>query len=187
MRISKGVQGHDPSTQKKRMDTETRDSNVCMYINKGLQTIEHGIGYNQTGRRTDADAFSSAQKGKQDGGATGSTRAFLRAARASPKPAQKKAMENERERSVRIRSDSTSSSLRARSPLPPCLPPFIGQEVSRSGINFLPTRSTYLGSSMYLILCHIQHRACVREEPVPMLRFTDCARGRFSSRQRERH
>ena len=94
------------------------------------------------------------------------------------------AREKNRERSVRIRSDSTSSSLRARSPLPPCLPPFIGQEGSRSGINFLPTESTYLGSSMYLILSYIQHRACVREEPVPTLWCTDCACGRFSSRQR---
>ena len=38
------------------------------------------VGYNQTGQRTDADACSSARKGLQDGGAAGSTRAFLRAA-----------------------------------------------------------------------------------------------------------
>ena len=41
------------------------------------------IGYNRTGPQTDADACSSTQKGKQDGGAAGSTRAFLGAARAS--------------------------------------------------------------------------------------------------------
>ena len=59
-----------------------------------------------------------------------------------------RAMENERERSVWIRSDSTSSSLRAIPPFfPPRLPPFIGQEGSRLGINFLPTESNYLGSS----------------------------------------
>ena len=34
----------------------------------------------------------------------------------------------------------------ARSPFPPPLPPFIDQEGSRSGINFLPTESTYVGS-----------------------------------------
>ena len=43
------------------------------------------VGYNRTGRRTDADACLSARKGLQDGGAAGSTRAFLGAARASPK------------------------------------------------------------------------------------------------------
>ena len=51
------------------------------------------------------------KRGKQDGGVVGRTRAFLRVAQASPKPAQKEAMENQRERSVRIPSDSTSSSL----------------------------------------------------------------------------
>ena len=57
------------------------------------------------------------------------------------------AREKDRERSVRIRSDSTSSSLCARELFPPHLPPFIDQEGSRSGINFLPTKSNYLGST----------------------------------------
>ena len=35
----------------------------------------------------------------------------------------------------------------ARSLFPPHLPPFIDQEGSRSGINFLPTESNYLGST----------------------------------------
>ena len=38
---------------------------------------------------------------------------------------------------------------------------------------------------MYLILSYVQLSACVREELVPTLRCTDCARGRFSSRQRD--
>ena len=46
-----------------------------------------------------------------------------------------------------LQSDSTSSSLSVSSLLPPRLPPFIGQEGSRSGINFLPTESNYLGST----------------------------------------
>ena len=132
--------------------------------------------------------FVDAQKGLQDGGVVGSTRAFLRAARASPKPAHTKAMELGKEKQREKRPDSVRQhfvlSTRERSLNPPCLPPFIGQEGSRSGINFLPTESTYLGSSMYLILSYIQHRACVREEPVPMLWCTDCACGRFSSRHR---
>ena len=37
---------------------------------------------------------------------------------------------------------------------------------------------------MSLILSYVQHKAYVHEEPVPMLRRTDSARGRFSSRQR---
>ena len=89
-----------------------------------------------------------------------------------------------RERSVRIRSDSTSSSPRARCPLPPHLPPFIGYEGSRSALkSYLP----YLTTSdipMYLTLLYVQVRACVREEPVPTLRCTDSACGRFSSQHR---
>ena len=95
------------------------------------------------------------------------------------KPAQKRAMEPRkkcRERSVRIWSDSTSSSLCARIPFLPRLPPFIGYEGSHSALkSYLP----YLTTSdlpMYL------DRSCVREEPVPTLRSTDCACGRFSSR-----
>ena len=60
-----------------------------------------------------------------------------------------RAMESERERSVQIRSDSTSSSLRTIH-FPPRLPPFIEQEGSRLGINFLLTESNYLRSSYVL-------------------------------------
>ena len=89
-----------------------------------------------------------------------------------------------RERSVRIRSDNTSSSLRAGIPFLPRLPPFIGYEGSRSALkSYLP----YLTTSdipMYLTLLYVQVRACVREEPVPTHWCTDSACGRFSSRQR---
>ena len=57
---------------------------------------------------------------EQVGGATGSTRAFLEAARASLKPAHTKAMElrkGEQREKRQNQSDNTSSSLRARSPL----------------------------------------------------------------------
>ena len=87
-------------------------------------------------------------------------------------PAQKDAMEIGKEKQREKRPDSVGQdfvlSTRER-PLPPRLRPFIGQEGSRSGINFLPTESTRLGSSMYNILSSLQHRACVREEPVPTL------------------
>ena len=88
------------------------------------------------------------------------------------------------ERSVRIRSDNTSSSLRARDPSSSSPPSFYRSRREPFGINFLPTESTYLGSSMYLILSYVQRRACVREESDPTLRCTDCACGRFSSRHR---
>ena len=133
-------------------DTERRECvNILTTTNNNQQsTMGRGVGYNRTGRRTDADAcLLTHRKGvgwrccwKHTGNPQSSA--------SLPKPAQKEAMElwkRDRERSVRIRSDSTSSSLRARSLLPPRLPPFIGQEGSRSGINFLPTESNYLGST----------------------------------------
>ena len=71
----------------------------------------------QAGEQMPMPVRKRTQKG-QVGGAAGSTRAFLRTAPASLKPAQTEAMElwkKHNERSVRIRSDSTSSSLCARS------------------------------------------------------------------------
>ena len=121
------------------------------------------IGYNRTGRRTDADACSSAYERGQDGGAAGSSRAFLEAARASRKPARKKLWRGE---AFGLQSDSTSSST-TRSLLSPRLPPFIDQEGSRFPIKFLPTESNYLGSPLYLIPCYIQKGARTREESVP--------------------
>ena len=96
-----------------------RHESIYIYINKGKQQQKARIGYNRTGRRTDADACSSARKGIQDGGAAGSARSFLRAARASLKTRTQEsygAREKDRERSVRIRSDNTSSPLRAIPP-----------------------------------------------------------------------
>ena len=96
------------------------------------------------------------------------------------KPAQRKLWScGDRERSVRIRSDSTSSSLHAIPLFPPRLPPFIGQEGSRSGINFLPTELP-----MYLTPYYIQRRSRTREGPVCTRSCTNCAWGLFSSRQR---
>ena len=65
------------------------------------------------------------------------------------KPAHKKAMELGRktEREASGFGPTTLRPLYARSPLPPHLPPFIDQEGSRLGINFLPTESNYLGST----------------------------------------
>ena len=157
--------------------------------NKKLQpSIGRGLVTNgQAGEQMPMPVRHNTER-EQVGGAAGSARAFLGTARASLKPAQQEAMElwkkESRERSVRIRSDNTSSSLRARSPLPPRLPPFVGCEGSRSTLkSYLP----YLTTSdipMYLTLLYVQVRACVREESVPTRRCTDYAHGRFSSRQR---
>ena len=87
-----------------------------------------------------------------------------------------------RERSVRIRSDNTSSSLRARSLLPPRLPPFIGHEGSRSAFNSLPTKSNRFDPRMYLLRPYLLLGAHVREEPVPTPWCSNSSCGRFSSR-----
>ena len=61
---------------------------MCDQISNQDATTRDGAhdGYNQTGRRTDADACSLRRtKGEQVGGAAGSTRAFLETARASSK------------------------------------------------------------------------------------------------------
>ena len=73
------------------------------------------------------------KRGKQDGGDAGSTRAFFRAARASPKPAQKKVVELWRlkEREASGFGPTALRPLYVRSPLSPRLPPFIDQEGSR--------------------------------------------------------
>ena len=121
------------------------------------------------------------------GGAAGSTRAFLRAARASPKTCTHEsygAREKNRERSVRIRSDSTSSPLRARDLF---LLVSLLLQPKKGVVPALTSYLPYLTTSdlpMYLIRFYIQHRTCAREEPVPTFRCTDCACGRFSSRQR---
>ena len=115
--------------------------------NKKLQpTIGRGsVTTEQVGEQMPMPIRHNTER-EQVGGAAGSIRAFLEAARASPKTCTEKsygAREKNRERSVRIRSDNTSSSLRARSLLPPRLPPFIGQEGSRSALtSYLPNLPT---------------------------------------------
>ena len=94
------------------------------------------------------------------------------------------AMENERERSVRIRSDSTSSSLRAIPSLSTSPSFYSFKKGAVSLINYPPNKSNYLGSSLYLIPSYLHRRSRTREGPVRTRLCTDCARGRFSSRQR---
>ena len=117
-----------------------------MTINKQWPTIGHGsVTAEQAGEQLPMPVRYNSER-EQVGGAAGSTRAFLRTARASLKPAQKEAMElwkKYREISIRIWSNNTSSSLHARSLLPPYLPPFIGQEGSRSALtSYLPNLPT---------------------------------------------
>ena len=78
--------------RRRELDTDTerrKRMNVCINKNNKQEATTHNrvrIGYSRTGRRTDADACSlQHREALQDGGAAGSTRAFLRAARASPK------------------------------------------------------------------------------------------------------
>ena len=84
-----------------------------------------------------------------------------------PEILQRRAMENEQRRSVRFRSDSTSSSSVIIIPISPCLPLFYSfKKGAVSLINFLPTESNYLGypyvpnSLLYTL------RARTREGPV---------------------
>ena len=86
LRATEDTQGHDPPTQKTRIDTDTerrKQINVCINKRQTRATTLDGarVGYNPTGRRTDVDACSlQHREALQDGGAAGSTRAFLRAA-----------------------------------------------------------------------------------------------------------
>ena len=115
------AQGHGPSTHETQVEPETEQrTRIHIYIR--INT-EYASGYNRSGRRNRCRClFVFALRG-YDGGTAGSTRAFLEAARASRKPAERKVMENGQRRSVRFRSDSTSSSL-MRAPLSPRLPFF---------------------------------------------------------------
>ena len=94
------------------------------------------------------------------------------------------AMENERERSVRIRSDNTSSSLRAIPSLSTSPSFYSFKKGAVSLINYPPNKPILLGSSLYLIPSYLHRRSRTREGPVRTRLCTDCARGRFSSRQR---
>ena len=78
-------------------------------------------------------------------------------------------MGNEQRRSVRFRSDNTSSSS-MRDPFSPRLPLFYCfKKGAVSLINYPPNKSNYLGSPLYLILYYIHQRARTREGPVPTL------------------
>ena len=75
--------------------------------------------------------------------------------REPPENLQRRAMENEQRRSVRFRFDSTSSSLMPP-PLSPRLPLFYSfKKGAVFLINYLPTESNYLGSTLYLLLYSI--------------------------------
>ena len=146
--MSKRTQGHGPSTQKNKWTPRQRDTNVYIYI---LTNKEHeSVTTEQAGEQMPMTA-RQRKKGKTGWRCCRKHTGVPQSSASLPETCTEescRAMENERERSVWIRSDSTSSSLRAIPPFfPPRLPPFIGQEGSRLGINFLPTESNYLGSS----------------------------------------
>ena len=126
LRATGDTQGLDPSSQKTRIDTDTErreriNISINKTTNKKLQpTMARGlVTTEQAGEQMTMHVRYNTER-EQVKGVAESARAFLRTARASLKPAQKEAMElwkkESRERSVWIRSDSTSSSLRARSP-----------------------------------------------------------------------
>ena len=118
-------------------------------------------------------------KGKQDGGAVGSTWAFLGAARTSLKPARKKAMElwGMKEREAFGFGPTTLRPLQRSIPFLPASPSFYSfKKGAVSLINYPPNKSNYLGSLLYLILFYIHRRARTREGPVPTL-YTPIALG----------
>ena len=182
LRMSREAQGLSLSTQKTRMDTKTVKTRTYIYV---LTNKEHeSVTTEQVGEQMPMPA-RQRKRGKQDGGDAGSTRAFFRAARASPKPAQRKLWSyGERERSVRIRSDNTSSSLRAIPSLSTSPSFYSFKKGAVSLINYPPNKPILLGSSLYLIPSYLHRRSRTREGPVRTRLCTDCARGRFSSRQR---
>ena len=96
---------------------------------------------------------------------------------------KKKATENEQRRSVRFRSDSTSSSL-TRNPLSPC-PPFL--LYPKKGAVFpplttLPTEYIYLGFPCTYLTTLYNNRARPRVRAGSHALYTVCSRERFSSR-----
>ena len=75
--------------------------------------------------------------------------------------------------------------LSTRDPLfPPRLPPFIEQEGSRLALTSYLSNPTTSDLPMYLIPYYLHQRSRTREGPVHTRLCTDCAWGRFSSRQR---
>ena len=147
--MSKRTQGHGPSAQKNEWAPRQRDANVYIFFNKQQTTNNtKSVTTEQAGEQVSMPA-RQRKGGKQDGGAARSTRAFLRAARAS-RNLHDKNLYRMKEREASGYSPTTLLPLYARSLFPPRLPPFIGQERSRSGINFLPTESNYLGSTYVL-------------------------------------
>ena len=119
LRMSREAQGLSLSTQKTRMDTKTVKTRTYIYV---LTNKEHeSVTTEQVGEQMPMPA-RQRKRGKQDGGAAGSTRAFLRAARASPqKPAQKKVVElwRKKEGEASGFGPTTLRPLYVRSPLSP--------------------------------------------------------------------
>ena len=109
--------------------------------------MRRGVGYNRTGRRTDADACSSTHRKGVGRRCCRKHTGIPQSSASLPKPAQKEAMELWKREKRSVCDPTTLCPLYARSLLPPRLPPFIGQEGSRWDINFLPTESNYLRSS----------------------------------------
>mgnify|MGYP006973872822 CR=1 FL=1 len=138
---------------------------------------EHSIGCNQSGRRTDADAWSSTRKGIQ-WRCCGKHTCVPRSSASLPKNCTKETMENGRGEASGF-GPTTLRLLYPAIPLSLRLPFFYSfQKGAVSLINYLPTQSNYLGfSTLYIKGAHTwtagSHALCA-----------DCAWGRFSSRQR---
>ena len=141
----------------------------------------------QGGEQMPIPVRCDARKGKQVGGAAGRTRAFLETARASSKTCtgklwSRKGSKN-RERSVRNRLGSTSSSLREILSSSSSSS-FYRSRRSRSALNaYLPYPSLF-DPPRYIIRLHVLLGAHVREEPVHTPWRSNSSLGRFSSRHR---
>ena len=122
-----------------------RDTNVCkIYINK-THNKKHEVGYNRTGRRTDADARSQTLRKKGVGWRCCRKHSGIPQSSASlPKPAQKEATESMEEREAFDRQpNSTSSSLILRSLFSSSSPSLYRQEGSRFLLtSYLPNLPT---------------------------------------------
>ena len=118
VRMSKRTQGHGPSTPKNEWTPRQRDTNVYLYINKQQQTKStNRLQPNRPANRCRCLLVSA--KGDIGWRCCQKHTGVPQSSASLPETCTKEscgAMENERERSVRIRSDSTSSSLRAMSP-----------------------------------------------------------------------
>ena len=154
-----------------------------MTNNKQQPTMGRGVGYNRTGRRTDADTCSLTHRKEVGWRCCRKHTGIPQSSASLPKPAQKGATELWKREKRSVCNPTALRPLYARSPFSLLLPPFyILKKGAVSLLNCPPNKSNYLGSSLYLIPSYLHRRSRTREGPVRTRLCTGCAWGRFSSR-----